>query len=100
MLRERTERGVYAASASRGPVTLRNSPSARKLPTLKAPEGRAPAHSPNENTRIIFTKVQEFAVMTTLLGKGRITVMQIGGHAARLHVIGLGRVPLRRPRLS
>ena len=41
-LRERTERGVYAASATHSPVTLRNSPSARKAQTVKRPEGRAP----------------------------------------------------------
>jgi hypothetical protein len=37
------ERGVYAASASHSPVTLRNSPSARKAQMVKRPEGRAPA---------------------------------------------------------
>ena len=39
--------------------------------------------SSNGNPRIIFTKVQEFAVMTTLLGKEKIRVRQSGGHAAR-----------------
>ena len=41
-LRERTERGVYAASASHSSVTLRNFPSARNVQTVKRPEGRAP----------------------------------------------------------
>src|SRR6266576_2578947 len=41
-LREGTERGVYAASASHSPVTLRNSAGARKAQTVKRPEGRAP----------------------------------------------------------
>src|SRR5882724_259666 len=93
-LRDRTERGVYAASASRSPVTLRNSPSARKVQTVKRPEGRAPAQ-PQRNACFAHTGLaNSVAGMAerrgTILPLPRylITVAQIFNLLYRRFVIG------------